>query len=92
MSDSASAPGYGLRTYPLKKRIAPLEAELREVQKQAQAQRSPTKTNNFILMQRTNTKLFNSYCPRLLRSPAMSRCGGIPNNFLYSRLKYDGSS
>ena len=38
MSDSASAHA-GLRTYLLKKRIAQLEAEVRAVRKQAQAQR-----------------------------------------------------
>ena len=39
MSDSASAPGNGLRTQPLRRRIAQLEAEVRAVWKQAQAQR-----------------------------------------------------
>ncbi len=39
MSDSASAPDYGLHTHLLRKRITQLEAEVRAVRKQAQAQR-----------------------------------------------------
>ncbi len=38
-SDSASAPGYGLRTQPLRKRIAQLETKVQAVRKQAQRQR-----------------------------------------------------
>ena len=39
MSDSASAPGNGPRTQPLKKRIAQLEIEVQALRKRDQAQR-----------------------------------------------------